>query len=293
MTTSSLQNPAVERDDHDPEDLDADQSAQASRPVLWVVLLLAGLFALAGFVALGMWQVNRLTWKTELIQRVEQRVKTAPVAAPGPAEWRTLNEASGEYRRVTLRGQYAHDLETLVQATTALGSGYWVLTPLRTDQGFWVLVNRGFVSPDKRDPATRRERAAEGPQTAEGLLRLSEPHGRMLQDNDLAAGRWYSRDVAAITAARGLGTAGSTGDKAGPVAPYFVDLAAANDAPLDWPRPGLTVLHFSNNHLIYALTWFVLAGMVALAIGYAAVMEYRASRRRAAVLQGRISPTQW
>jgi surfeit locus 1 family protein len=280
MTTSSLPNPALEREGADDDDLDAGATATA-RPMLWVTLLLGGLFALAGFVALGMWQVNRLTWKTELIQRVDQRVKAAPVAAPGPAQWPALTEASAEYRRLTLRGQYLHEAETLVQATTALGSGYWVLTPMRTEQGFWVLVNRGFVSPDKRDPATRGEHPTDGVQTVEGLLRLSEPHGRLLQDNDARAGRWYSRDVAAIAAARGLGA----GDKPGPVAPYFVDLAAANDAPLDWPRPGLTVLHFSNNHLMYALTWFVLAGMVAVAIGFATVSEYRASRRRAAAAQ--------
>jgi surfeit locus 1 family protein len=282
MTT--IQNPVVE-DSLEDDDLDT-RTAATGRPVLWVTLLLAGFFALAGFVALGMWQINRLTWKTELIQRIEQRVKAAPVTAPGPAEWQGLTDASAEYRRVTLRGRYAHEAETLVQATTALGSGYWVLTPMRTEQGFWVLVNRGFVPPDKRDPATRREGAAEGVQVAEGLLRMTEPVGRVLQDNDVAAGRWYSRDVAAIAAARGLGGDAKAGDKAGPVAPYFVDQAAANDAPLDWPRPGLTVLHFSNNHLMYALTWFVLAGMVAAAIAFAAVAEYRASRRRAATQQG-------
>ncbi|HEY0818150.1 MAG TPA: SURF1 family protein [Rhizobacter sp.] len=278
--TTTLQNPVVE-DSLEDDDLDT-RTAATGRPVLWVTLLLAGLFALAGFVALGMWQINRLTWKTELIERIEQRVKAAPVAAPGPAEWQGLTDTSAEYRRVTLRGRYAHDAETLVQATTALGSGYWVLTPMRTEQGFWVLVNRGFVPPDKRDPATRRDSAADGVQTAEGLLRMTEPVGRVLQDNDAGANRWYSRDVAAIAAARGLGA----GDKAGQTAPYFVDQAAANDAPLDWPRPGLTVLHFSNNHLMYALTWFVLAGMVAAAIAYTAVVEYRASRRRAATLQG-------
>jgi surfeit locus 1 family protein len=277
MTTTSLQNPAVDNSVDDNEDFDA--STASARPVLWVVMLLTGLFALAGFVALGMWQVNRLNWKTELIQRVDQRVKAAPVAAPGPAEWASLNETSAEYRRVTLRGRYVHEQETLVQAMTALGSGYWVLTPLHTEQGFVVLVNRGFVPPDKRDPATRPVAANDAVQSVEGLLRMSEPGGRVLQDNDAAANRWYSRDVAAIAAARGVGDARS-------VAPYFVDLAAANDAPLDWPRPGLTVLHFSNNHLMYALTWFVLAGMVAAAIAFAAVAEIRASRRRAAAQQG-------
>jgi len=205
------------------------------------------------------------------------------VPAPGPADWPALNASSAEYRRVTLRGRFAHELETLVSATTALGSGYWVLTPLRTEEGFWVLVNRGFVPPDKRDRATRGERDSDGVRAVAGLLRLTEPTGRTLQRNDPAAGRWYSRDVAAIAVARGLGSA--QGERAGLVAPYFVDVAAADDAPLDWPRAGLTVLQFSNNHLMYALTWFVLAGMVAVGLGYVVASENRAQRRRTAAAQ--------
>ena len=255
-----------------------DTAVHAPRPVLWVTLLLAGVFAFAGFVALGLWQVNRLAWKTELIERVEARLKAAPMAAPGPGEWEALDAPGAEYRRVRLHGTYAHELETLVQATTALGSGYWVLTPLRTEDGYWVLVNRGFVPPDKRERPARAERGTDGVQTVTGLLRLSEPGGRLLQDNDPPAGRWYSRDVAAIAAARGL----TDGERQAPVAPYFVDAAAHDDAPIDWPRPGLTVLHFSNNHLMYALTWFALAVMVAAALGYAVAVELRTQRRRAA-----------
>lgn len=252
-------------------------AAAHAKPALWVALLLGGLFAFAGFVALGMWQLNRLQWKTDLIERIEQHQKAVPVAAPGPAEWAALDEGEAEYRRVMVRGRFTHELETLVQATTALGSGYWVLTPLRTEAGHWVLVNRGFVPPDKRDRAARGQPEPAGMQTVAGLLRLSEPRGRLLQDNDAAAGRWYSRDVAAIAATRGVGS----GEHAGAVAPYFIDVRADNDAPLDWPRPGLTVLHFSNNHLMYALTWFALAAMTAAALVYAVATEFRAQRRAA------------
>ena len=85
-----------------------------------------------------------------------------------------------------------------------------------------------------------------------GLLRITEPGGGFLRRNDPAAGRWYSRDVAAIAAARGLAD----------VAPYFVDADASSDVP-GGPRGGLTIVSFTNHHLIYALTWFVLAIMAA------------------------------
>ena len=81
-----------------------------------------------------------------------------------------------------------------------------------------------------------------------GLLRISEPKGAYLRANDPVSDRWYSRDVAAIAAARELA----------PVAPYFID-ADATSVPAGLPVGGLTVLELPNNHLVYALTWFVLA----------------------------------
>jgi surfeit locus 1 family protein len=241
--------------------------------------LLAGAALLfLGFLALGTWQVQRLGWKRDLIARVEQRLRAEPVAAPAPAAWATLERNADEYRRVRARGRYAHELETLVRASTELGTGYWVMTPLRTDDGFWLLVNRGFVLPEQR---ARMARGSEpqGEQDVTGLLRLSEPGGSLLQKNAPGEERWYSRDVAAIAAARGLGGA----PRPGAVAPYFIDAAAPPGAAADtWPRPGLTVVQFSNNHLSYALTWYALAAMVAGAAVYVWRDERRLRARAAA-----------
>lgn len=221
----------------------------------WALLMGAALL-FVGFLALGSWQVQRLAWKLDLIARVDQRLADAPAAPPGPAAWPSLSRAGDEYRRLALRGRFDHGHTSLVQASTALGSGYWVLTPLRSEDGFWLLVNRGFIVAEQRETYDKPE----GPQVLEGLLRLSEPGGSLLQKNVPAAGRWYSRDVVAIAAAQGL---------EGPVAPYFVDAwPAPAGGATQWPHPGLTVLQFSNNHRVYALTWFALAAMVAGAAVY-------------------------
>lgn len=219
------------------------------RPAVLMAALLGAALLFVCFMALGLWQVQRLAWKQDLMARLEQRLAAEPVAAPGPATWPTISKASDEYRRVTLHGTFDHTRATRVQASTVLGTGHWVLTPLRTEAGWWVLVNRGFVP-----PGTPGDEPP-GPHTVTGLLRLTEPGGSLLQHNEPAAGRWYSRDVAAIAAARQLTH----------TAPYFVDAAASPPDTTAWPRPGLTVLHFSNNHLVYALTWFALAAMVAAA----------------------------
>lgn len=223
---------------------------QAWPPVSVVVIMLAAIASATALAALGNWQLHRLQWKLDLIERVAQRVGAAPVAAPSPSEWPAITAQSSEYLKVQATGRFLHDNETLVQAVTDLGSGYWVLTPLVTEHGFTVLVNRGFVPADRREPSTRSDANGADEPTVTGLLRITEPGGAFLRSNDAANERWYSRDVAAIAAARGL-------EK---VAPYFID-ADATPNPGGWPAGGLTRVQFTNNHLVYALTWFTLASM--------------------------------
>lgn len=231
-----------------------------------VLLGIVGLALFAGLVGLGSWQVQRRAWKLDLIERVEQRLQAAPVVAPGPGAWPHIGRED-EYRRVFVEGQFLHELEACTQAVTKLGAGCWVMTPLRQADGSVVLVNRGFVEPERRDPAARSPGQVPGPQRIEGLLRLSEPGGGFLRRNDPAANRWHSRDVTAIAAARGL--------PAGQVAPYFIDAATTAEGG---PAGGLTVIRFHNSHLVYALTWYGLALMVAGGLFLVGRREWRLRR---------------
>jgi len=144
------------------------------------------------------------------------------------------------------------------------------MTPWRKADGSGVMVNRGFVpTEDAPTRAAHRDKAPPGELTLTGLLRLSEPGGGFLRRNDPAAQRWYSRDVRAIATAQGLTN----------VAPYFVDADASKPSP-GQPVGGLTVIAFHNNHLMYAITWYTLALMVAGAAGYVAKDERAVRRRR-------------
>jgi surfeit locus 1 family protein len=233
-----------------------------------------GLLLIVLFAGLGTWQVQRLGWKLALIERVDTRVHAPPVALPPVG--RQVSKESDEYRHVRLDGQFLYQYSTPVQAVTELGAGFWLVTPLCTPSGSIVLVNRGFITPDQargRYPprsASGTSCLAAGPQhpmptplhSLTGLLRITEPGGGFLRENDPVRNRWFSRDVAAIAAARGLTQ----------VAPYFVDAARGQDpanAP-EHPVGGLTVISFQNNHLVYAITWYALALMVGGAWWYVA-----------------------
>ena len=214
---------------------------QQGRGKRWLLLGLCLLGVLL-FTGLGIWQVERRAWKLDLIARVDRRAHATPGPLPPRAAWPGLDPRAIEYRRVRVSGTFLHERATSVDALTELGPGDWILTPLRTDAGT-VLVNRGFVPRELRTGGSRPG----GPVTVTGLLRISEPGGRFLRPNQPAQDRWYSRDVAAIARARGLGDA----------APFFIDADAASSPR--WPRGGLTVISFRNTHLLYALTWFALA----------------------------------
>lgn len=224
----------------------------ARRRLLSFLFLLLCVAAFAGFVALGVWQVQRLVWKEDLIARVDARVHADPAVAPGQGDWSAINKASHEYLRVQITGEYLAEGISLVAAATEKGQGYWVMVPLQRADGSWVYINRGFVPQSLREQAGRGDFTPDGEVSVTGLLRLNEPGGGVLRDNVPTENRWYSRDVLAMAEQDGLA----------PVAPFFIDADASGQSG---PVGGLTVIRFPNNHLVYAITWFALALGVILA----------------------------
>jgi surfeit locus 1 family protein len=215
-------------------------------------------------LSLGIWQVERLSWKRDLIARVDHRVHADPVSAPARTQWGSINRADDEYRRVTVEGTLQNDKESFVYASTEIGPGYWVLTPLTLADGTSVMINRGLVPSEKRDPKTRSEAQTSGPVTITGLLRLNEPGGTFIRSNVPEEDRWYSRDVTAMANKQGVSD----------IAPYFID-ADATPNPGGWPKGGLTQVKFPNSHLSYAITWFVLAAMMTGLLVYVLRSELR------------------
>lgn len=227
----------------------------------WVkagLLLLAGLLVFS-LIGLGNWQMRRLAWKRDLIEAIETRAYSDPVAPPDSASFDAERDA---YRRVAVSGTYLHDRSALVKAVTEIGPGYWLMTPLETN-GRIVWINRGFLPYDRQPPGSHPP-GADGITRVTGLLRPAEPGGTFLESNDPEAGRWVSRDVAALSGEAEFG----------PTAPFFID-ADHVGGPSGYPRGGMTIVTFRNNHLSYALTWYAMALLLA-----GALFHVLRSRRR-------------
>jgi surfeit locus 1 family protein len=229
--------------------------------VLFTLFMAAGLALLIG---LGVWQLQRLEWKEGLIAKIEARVHAPPV---------TLKEAvasarAGEdisYLRVKTEGRFDHSKERYVYAVTDEGVGWHVITPLVTPDGAVVLIDRGIVPDQLKDPATRPQGEIEGTVTVTGLARQPESQGRFTPDNEPEQNRWFWRDLGGLTRSMFPGAQPE-------VAPFIVE-AEKSDVPGGWPRGGATRLDIPNDHLQYAITWFLLA--FCLVIIYAVYVRSR------------------
>ena len=224
---------------------------QVSRRFPWGVLIASGI-ALVILLALGTWQVERLYWKEALIASTNERIKEPPLPL---AEMEKLYKEKGtvEYLPVTVSGTFMHQGERHFLSTYEGAPGYNVYTPLMLEDGRFVLVNRGFVPYEKKDPATRADGQLDGPVSITGLARdpLSAKPGFFLPNNDIAKNIFFWKDWAAMAESADLPDLNQ-------VVPFFVD-ADNKPNPGGLPIGGVTIIEFPNNHLQYAVTWYGLA----------------------------------
>ena len=214
------------------------------RPYPGLTVACAILFAT--LCGLGTWQLERLQWKLALIATVNGHMTAPPVSLDRIA---AMKPDDAQYRRVTLSGRFDHGKEAFVFTTDASGAAvYHVLTPLRTDEGKVLMVDRGEVPKEKLDPATRAAGNSAGDVAVTGVWRVPDAPGLFTPPPDLAHRIWYARDLAAIAAA----------DHVRLSTPVVIE-ADATPNPGGWPKGGQTVVSFRNQHLSYAVTWFGLA----------------------------------
>ena len=199
---------------------------------------------LAVLIGLGTWQVHRLHWKLGLIAEVNRNLTLPPVVLDSALQ---MGKAA-EYHRVALTGRFDHAKEAYVFGTADGAPIYHVVTPFLTEDDRVLLVDRGIVPPEKRDPATRRAGQVYGVQHVIGVWRTPDPPGFFTPKPDQAHHVWYSRDVKEIAGA----------DHVALAAPVMVEADIAPN-PGGWPQGGHTVVTFHNDHLQYAITWYGLA----------------------------------
>jgi len=197
--------------------------------------LILGVAGCGVLIGLGMWQLERLTWKEEILADIDARLLSGPVPFS-----LFVTEAADEYSRVTVAGTpTGEELHVLVSGTEA-GTGYRVISRFETDLGA-ILVDQGLLAIDNKDASPLI-----APMEVTGTLLWPDDQNSSTPDPDLAANIWFARKLERMATAL-------------EAQPFMI--IATRTTPAD---PRLTPLpvntaSIKNDHLLYAVTWFSLA----------------------------------
>lgn len=221
------------------------------------------LCAIVLFIGLGSWQVARKQWKEHVVAQIEAAQQMLPLT-----QLSTQPEAlvAQEFRKILFSGTYFPERSLYLGGRFRDGdSGYFVLTPLHIKgDGRAVLVNRGFI------PSAMRK-TFEGLQyngrvvQVEGVVRLPRQKKKFLPNNNPENNVWFWEDLGAMQDKTGLA-----------LLPIIIE-ATSNKESEEYPLPSRGKISIRNDHLGYAITWFILAG-VALVM----LLIYRRTRKPAA-----------
>ncbi|ORY78862.1 SURF1 family-domain-containing protein, partial [Leucosporidium creatinivorum] len=219
-----------------------------SRPFIFVL----GLMPIFTF-GLGTWQIQRLQWKLDMIEQLENKLHKEPVRLPANIDPAAVPEFA--YRKVYVTGEYDYEHELELGPKTRDGElGYHVVTPLVRGEGQdTIMVNRGFVKREKRDRDERPASLEKGRVEVIGMLRDQELRNSFTPVNNPEKDEWVFSNIEEM--------AKHTGSEPVLVDEVFVghagEIATKLNAGIPVGRPA--EIHLRNQHMTYAVTWYALS----------------------------------
>nr|XP_039252010.1 surfeit locus protein 1-like [Styela clava] len=235
-----------------------DQNGSTAKPGKWILFGIP----VATF-CLGTWQVRRRTWKNDLIESLNKKTTAEP--QPLPQNLESINSKDFEYSKFYVNGVFDHSKEMHVMPRTfaklkeqsggsllSTGSrvGLHVITPFYIpERDYSILINRGFVDSDYRNPGTRKQGQIDGEVNITGLLRLTE-RTKIKGTNMIELNQWSHVDVEKMAELSGT-------------KPILLDAVAESSSP-GGPIGGQTRIRIWNQHASYIITWYSLSAITAL-----------------------------
>jgi surfeit locus 1 family protein len=218
----------------------------------WLGAVLFGIAVTALGVALGSWQVRRGDERAALQARLDAAEAMAPVRLNSKEDFAQVTAQLP--RRVQMRGELLSDRTVFIDNRSLNGvAGFQVVTPLRVQDGVNVLVNRGWIARDARDPALMPKVDVPGGSVAiEGLAVLRVPRQLELAPPQSLSvpGIWPNLEPGDYERATGVAV------------PRFIvqqTSATADNLQRVWPKPARGV----DKHRGYAFQWYGLAALSA------------------------------
>ena len=202
------------------------------------------LFAFCFMFSLGVWQMQRLEWKTQLIAKIDKGLNSAPITLTS-----YQGIANNEYKLLQVEGEFLTDKDQELLNRTFNGKpGVHILSPIKTKDGNVVIVNRGWV------PVDEKYDKPVGVQVVTGIVRSTQKDNWIALKNEVGKGFWYWVELDKIYQ--------SVDAKP---QDFYLDLVSETPNKT-YPYALPKKIELYNEHLTYAITWFSLS--LALLITY-------------------------
>lgn len=216
--------------------------------------LMLGLIGAGILVGLGIWQMQRLEWKTGILAQIDAKIVAAPVPLP-----ETISSETDKYLPVTVSGRLLGPEALVLTSTKDRGVGFRVIAAFEVTGGTRkIMVDLGFITDTNREfprPTTAM--------TVTGNLHWPQENDSYVPEPDLLKKLWFAREVERMANVLGteqvLVVARSLDPAIPEVTPMPVDTASV-----------------ANDHLTYAVTWF---SMAAVWLGMTVLLLWRIRRR--------------
>jgi cytochrome oxidase assembly protein ShyY1 len=231
----------------------------------WALFAVVVVVLAYGCYLLGQWQFHRLQDREVSNSRAQQNLEADPAPVAEVLSVGRASEARDEWRRVQATGTYLADKTVVVRYQTRDGgSGVDVVTPLATDQGPVLIVDRGWMATGNVGTDTvETPKPPGGTVTVVGWVR-ADASGDAAAVSDQSTRAVSSQEIA------------KTLDL--PVYGGFIDVAKEAPAPAE-PLVHAELPDLGKGpHFFYGLQWWFFGLLAVFGFGYLAYDERKKLR---------------
>ena len=219
-----------------------------TKNILSLSLVLAAFIFL---LSLGTWQTQRHYWKQDLLSRIKTGMASTPTTYNN---WlnKKIGTLQGEFANVSMSGRWLKDKTVYVYAIRKPYVGKLVFTPLLTNTGQTIFVNRGFFASILGQETEISKDSENSLVNVKGIIRLPEKRNMFTPDPDIKTKTWYIADINSMKQAISVKDLQDA---------HYVEILGNSAEKTSFMRrtPNSLLASISNRHFEYAVTWFGLA----------------------------------
>ena len=208
-------------------------------------------FTIASLLYLGFWQLDRLLWKTELLDNIKNQQNEEPIPFPF-----SENSNKHDFKRSEISGVFIPDTEMYFFRSNLKGeSGFSVLTALQTKLSKIVYIDIGWIPFKEKDLKNIEIINGKNEFLLKGVLIFSKQNNVFSPENDYKKNIWYTMNTEVINNYHNL--------DAGSYILKLVDQKYCQDTLIEFSSTQIP-----NNHLEYSITWFSMSFVISMLYFY-------------------------